>query len=305
MAKVSMHTGRNKVSRKHNTRDYEGWNKDGHIDASRTSENVTLIDRPLKEVYEELFSGSIARFNEKQAKHPDRITTVQKYYNETKRNQVEMIVQFGNETDQPLSSEQYVRLYSEYVDRFQRDNPNLIVFGAYIHMDETTPHLHLDYLPVSFQNTRGMEVKVSMDGALREQGYVRQKNEKYADTPWKRWERNERSNTESFVSIALQNMGVNAPVTPHERNNRRHMEYYQHKIQEMASTLSEAYYTLEHNEERIKRLVGLLGDDLRGSRYESILKALKDDTEVLKGKVETLKQKYAEYEGEYDYDEWD
>ncbi len=308
MAKVSMHTGRNKVSRKHNTRNYEGWNKDGHINASRSGEKVTLIDRPLKEVYEEMYGESIARFNEKQKKNPSRVTSVQKYYTETKKNQVEMIVQFGKEGDQPLTGEQYVQLYSEYVERFQKDNPNLVVFGAYIHLDETTPHLHLDYLPVSFQNKRGMEVKVSMDGALREQGYARQKNEKYADNPWKRWERSERTATESFVSIALQKMGVDAPVTPHEKCNRRHMEYWQYKIQEMSSV----YHDLQHNQEQRDRLESLL-KEVAGHPAEDtvkgILKGLEDEKKVLIGKAQIIKQqcgkKGTEIDmGEYEYDEF-
>ena len=211
MAKASMHIGRNKVSVKHNNRsfDFKKWNKDGHIDRGKTSENITLIERPLRKVFEEQFGSAIEEFNKKQSKHPDRITSVGKYYNEHKKEQVEMIVQFGSEGDRPLSDEQYIELYKNYVEKFQRDNPNLVVFGAYIHMDETTPHLHLDYIPVA-DMSRGMTKKASMEGALGNMGYKRAKDQKYNDTPWKRWERDQRNNLEQFIQET-----TGCTVTPH------------------------------------------------------------------------------------------
>ena len=46
------------------------------------------------------------------------------------------------------------------------------VFGAYIHHDEIgTVHMHLDYVPFSIGNKRGLETRVSNDKAIEQMGY--------------------------------------------------------------------------------------------------------------------------------------
>lgn len=40
-------------------------------------------------------------------------------------------------------------ILDEYARSFQERNPNLYLFNAVLHMDEATPHLHLDYIPVA------------------------------------------------------------------------------------------------------------------------------------------------------------
>ena len=34
------------------------------------------------------------------------------------------------------------------MEGFRNRNPNFYVFNAVLHMDEATPHLHIDYIPV-------------------------------------------------------------------------------------------------------------------------------------------------------------
>ena len=50
------------------------------------------------------------------------------------------------------------------------ETPNLRVFNATIHMDETTPHLHLDYIPVATGYKQGLKVRNSLSKALECQG---------------------------------------------------------------------------------------------------------------------------------------
>ena len=40
-------------------------------------------------------------------------------------------------------------ILDEYARSFQERNPNLYLFHAVLHMDEATPHLHLDYIPIA------------------------------------------------------------------------------------------------------------------------------------------------------------
>ena len=72
---------------------------------------------------------------------------------------------------------------------FQERNPNLRVFNAVMHLDEETPHLHIDYVPFSTGNRRGLSTKVSLKGALKAQGFV---GTGRFDTEWKRWVESEK-----------------------------------------------------------------------------------------------------------------
>ncbi len=62
-------------------------------------------------------------------------------------------------------------ILKEYAEDFQQRNPNLYVFNAVIHMDEATPHLHIDYIPLAKENYKqGLKVRNSLSRALQEQG---------------------------------------------------------------------------------------------------------------------------------------
>lgn len=50
----------------------------------------------------------------------------------------------------------------DYVKMFQLRNPQLYVIGAYIHLDEETPHLHLNFVPWVSGCKRGLETKTSL-----------------------------------------------------------------------------------------------------------------------------------------------
>ena len=53
---------------------------------------------------------------------------------------------------------------------FQERNPNFYVFNAVLHMDEATPHLHIDYIPVGHYK-RGQDTQNGIAQALKEMGY--------------------------------------------------------------------------------------------------------------------------------------
>lgn len=55
---------------------------------------------------------------------------------------------------------------------FQKRNHTLYVFSAHLHMDEATPHLHIDFVPYTTGNKRGLETKNSMKGALERLGFT-------------------------------------------------------------------------------------------------------------------------------------
>ena len=59
----------------------------------------------------------------------------------------------------------------EYMKGFQERNPQLRVFSAHLHMDEATPHLHIDFVPFTTGSKRGLDTRVSLKQALAAQGF--------------------------------------------------------------------------------------------------------------------------------------
>ena len=87
----------------------------------------------------------------------------------------ELIIQIGNKDDMNASSEngQLARqMLDEYMQSFQQRNPTLRVFSAHLHMDEATPHLHIDFIPFTTGSKRGLETRVSLKKALEALGFA-------------------------------------------------------------------------------------------------------------------------------------
>lgn len=93
----------------------------------------------------------------------------------------ENLIQVGNMRDSGVGMEQgkiCKQVLDEYMREFQKRNPNLYVFNAVMHLDEQTPHLHIDYIPVAHGYKNGLQARNSLDRAFREQG-VDGKSNKY------------------------------------------------------------------------------------------------------------------------------
>lgn len=239
MGKVSMHIG--KVwSRRHNTRDFDKseWNKDEHINYERSEKNITLADKNLKDVFEYEFKNAIKEFNEKnKLKHPERLTSVNKYYNDKKKEAREIIFQMSDHDGyvdmcNQIGHEQADKIHAEYLkgvyQQFINDNPNFKVFGAYIHFDEIkdgTPHLHLDFLPVAESN-RGLSRCVSFDGALKgcqlADGNFTRQGKKYAERPDIKWLRHQRLSVEEQAKEYIN-------VIPSEKATEKHKSTAQYR----------------------------------------------------------------------------
>ena len=79
----------------------------------------------------------------------------------------------------------------EYARTFQERNPNLHVFNSVLHMDEATPHLHLDYIPVAHGYKTGLKTRNSLTKALQEMGIAPAVSNK--DTETMHWQERERA----------------------------------------------------------------------------------------------------------------
>ena len=83
-------------------------------------------------------------------------------------------MQIGNKDDMGAKTEDgqlAAKILDEYMQDFQRRNPTLRVFSAHLHMDEATPHLHIDFIPYTTGSKRGLETRVSLKKALAELGF--------------------------------------------------------------------------------------------------------------------------------------
>ena len=164
---------RGKGSLSHNRRDFIAEN----VDSSRTPLNVEYCNEDIRAVYHELFDDALARYNEKQTRR-DRV--IDDYYEKIRMGKQEklfeeLIIQIGNKDDMNATSEngQLARqMLDEYMQSFQQRNPTLRVFSAHLHMDEATPHLHIDFIPFTTGSKRGLETRVSLKKALEALGFA-------------------------------------------------------------------------------------------------------------------------------------
>lgn len=156
----------------HNRRDFIAEN----VDPDRVHLNICYQNENLKQVYKELFDESVERYNV--GKRKDRQIT--NYYEKIRQGKQEklfheVIFQIGNCEDMAAGTpdgELAVKVLDEYIQDFQKRNPTLRVFSCYLHQDEATPHLHIDFVPyVTGWKGKGMDTRVSLKQALKSLGF--------------------------------------------------------------------------------------------------------------------------------------
>ena len=179
---------RGKGNLNHNNRNFIAKN----VDAERTPDNIIIVRESLQEAYKKCFGQSIEEYNETQ-KQKCRRKTVKSYMEEIAKNEknsqrtklfYEQVIQFGTmntagNLTNPEEAKKAAEALLEYCQDFQKRNPNLYVFNATLHLDEATPHLHIDYIPVARENAkRGLKVRNAFTQALKEQGINPDKEQK-------------------------------------------------------------------------------------------------------------------------------
>lgn len=167
-----------KGSIRHNNRDFTASNVDG----SRSSMNITYVKKTVEEAYDDIFGEALRGYNAKQKRNDRKIDNYLEKIKTSKNNEkvfYETVVQIGKmddtgilDKDGNITSEslQAKEILDEYARTFQERNPNLILFNAVLHMDEATPHLHLDYIPVAHGYKTGLSTRNSLTKGLQEMG---------------------------------------------------------------------------------------------------------------------------------------
>lgn len=174
--------GQGKGSLTHNNREFMTDN----VDPLRTPQNITFVRQPIGEAYDQLFAESTERYNAKQKRNDRKVHG--SYYEhlfgvkpcntvrtaaDKRKSFYEDVVQIGKMEDSGYGTEDFQLVtdcLKEYMEGFQNRNPNFYVFNAVLHMDEATPHLHIDYIPVGHYK-RGQDTQNGIAQALKEMGF--------------------------------------------------------------------------------------------------------------------------------------
>ena len=212
-----------KGSVNHNSRKFRAENVDGE----RTHLNVDYCNEDIRKVYHEMFDEALKRYNEKQTRADRRI---ENYYEKIRTSRQEkpfheLILQIGGKENMAadgVNADLARAVLDEYYRGFQERNPQLCVFSAHLHMDEATPHLHIDFVPFTTGSKRGLDTRVSLKQALAAQGF---RGGTRGDTEWNQWVQSEK---EQLAAV----MGRHGIEWEHKGTHEQHLSVMDFKKQE-------------------------------------------------------------------------
>lgn len=158
----------------HNNRKYKNKNNQ-ELDPEKSHENVVIVGtnniiEDVKKVYKDVFTEAVYDYNMKQKREDRKILD---YYNQINNDKqtnlaVEMIFQLGDSEhwkDKSMEDKKkMVSIYSKAIDILK--DKNIITAQATVHLDESSPHLHLVAVPVAENNKRGLSKQVSQNKVL-------------------------------------------------------------------------------------------------------------------------------------------
>ena len=230
MGRISMPQGRGSL--KHNIRDYTEEEKVLHenINFNKTSQNIVFVHKNVKDAYEEIFGDYVREYNSKQ-KRNDRKIKNDDYLSKIKSSKngehvfYEDVLQWGTLEDfyKESNRELAKKALIKYMETFKERNPNLKLIGAYLHMDEVSPHLHFDYIPVATGYKTGLPVRNSLSKAMEQMGYTVDKGATRKNNQTMQWKEHER---EYFASICKE---VGLEVEPEKNWGRSNMSVAEYK----------------------------------------------------------------------------
>ncbi len=222
---ISFPKGRGHLT--HNNRDFICNN----VVPERTSWNRAYIQEPLKDAYEKCFGQALRDYNaaqkRKDRKKEDYLKEIENSGNKEKTF-YENIVQIGKKEDTPVVDENgdltedaktAIEILEQYAKTFQERNPNLYLFNCVMHLDEATPHLHIDYIPVAHGYKNGMETRNSLTKAFQQMGFAKAVSRKQNETV--AWQERERK----YLTELCRKRGIEIEALGIQRDNLSLPEY--------------------------------------------------------------------------------
>ena len=264
----------------HNSRQFKAAN----VDPERTSLNRRYCNRNIKKVYEELFGEALEKYNAKQTRSDRKIKNYYEKIRTSKQEKpfTELVMQIGNHEDTNAQSEfgaKAAEILDEYMKGFQERNPHLRVFSAYMHMDESTPHLHIDFVPFTTGSKRGLETRVSLKSALAQQGITG--GTKY-ETEWSVFTRREK---EQLAEI-MERHGIGWKQLDTHEEHLSVLDYKKKMRTQEVEELSSELEALQESKESVEEDIA----DAR-ERYD----ALTDVLGKMKNTVERVETEVSKY----------
>ena len=272
---ISAMVGKGTVN--HNSRKFHAKN----TDPERSHLNVEYCNENIKDVYHELFDEALTRYNAKQTRKDRRIDNYYEKIDASKQEKTfhEIILQVGNKDDMNATTENgrlAAKVLDEYMRDFRQRNPMLRVFSAYLHMDEATPHLHIDFVPFTTGSKRGLETRVSLKQALAALGF---KGGTRSDTEWNQWVASEKRQLAAVMErhgIEWEQKGTHEKhlsVLDFEKKERARevadLEARKADLQEENAAFEEINENLHEQLQQIDDEIHSLQDDLKQSQQEA------------------------------------
>lgn len=267
---ISFMTGKGSVN--HNSRKFHAKN----TDPERSCLNVEYCNENVKDVYHELFDEALTRYNEKQTRSDRRIDD---YYEKIRSGKQEkpfheIILQIGGKDNMGAKTENgrlAAKVLDKYMRDFQRRNPTLRVFSAYLHMDEATPHLHIDFVPYTTGSRRGIDTRVSLKQALSALGF---KGGTRRETELNQWVAYEK---EQLAAVMLEHGIEWEKKGTHEK----HLSVLDFEKKERAKEVAELEQSISDGKERLS--------DIQIQHRKAV-----QETEQIRQKGEAIRQEVSE-----------
>lgn len=267
---ISFMTGKGSVN--HNSRKFHAKN----TDPERSCLNVEYCNENVKDVYHELFDEALAWYNEKQTRSDRRIDD---YYEKIRSGKQEkpfheIILQIGDKDNMGAKTENRqlaAKVLDKYMRDFQRRNPTLRVFSAYLHMDEATPHLHIDFVPYTTGSKRGLDTRVSLKQALSALGF---KGGTRRETELNQWVVYEK---EQLAAVMLEHGIEWEKKGTHEK----HLSVLDFEKKEWAKEVAELEQSISDGKERLS--------DIQIQHRKAV-----QETEQIRQKGEAIRQEVSE-----------
>lgn len=267
---ISFMTGKGSVN--HNSRKFHAKN----TDPERSCLNVEYCNENVKDVYHELFDEALARYNEKQTRSDRRIDD---YYNKILRGKQEkpfheIIVQIGDKDNMGAKTEDgqlAAKVLDEYMQGFRQRNLTLRVFAAYLHMDEATPHLHIDFVPYTTGSKRGLDTRVSLKQALSALGF---KGGTRRETELNQWVAYEKEQ----LAVVMLEHGIEWEK---KGTHEKHLSVLDFEKKERAKEVAELEQSISDGKERLS--------DIQIQHRKAV-----QETEQIRQKGEAIRQEVSE-----------
>ena len=267
---ISFMTGKGSVN--HNSRKFHAKN----TDPERSCLNVEYCNENVKDVYHELFDEALTRYNEKQTRSDRRIDD---YYEKIRSGKQEkpfheIILQIGDKDNMGAKTENgrlAAKVLDKYMRDFQRRNLTLRVFSAYLHMDEATPHLHIDFVPYTTGSKRGLDTRVSLKQALSALGF---KGGTRRETELNQWVAYEK---EQLAAVMLEHGIEWEKKGTHEK----HLSVLDFEKKERAKEVAELEQSISDGKERLS--------DIQIQHRKAV-----QETEQIRQKGEAIRQEVSE-----------